>query len=125
LIATLDSLDVQLFGRDADLVARYRTLVRRLIDLKDMVDPSSNLGEPFTVNHLLGKMHLKWFDGPLQRMRFTGLGQAVHRELGTAAGGFGVGLSNTKGILETCGFCRRHDRSAGTFKVMHSASSYS
>lgn len=99
LADVLDRFDLAEFGRDADLLGRYRALVRRLIDLKDIVDPSRNLNDPFTVSHMLGKMHLKWFDGPLQRMRFTGLGQAVHRQLDEPSGEFGVDLRNARGIL--------------------------
>lgn len=99
LADVLDGVALDNFGRDAHLVGRYRTLVRRLIDLKDIVDPSSHLDEPFTVSHLLGQLHLKWFDGPLQRMRFTGLGQAIHQQLHDPAGEFGVDLTNSRGIL--------------------------
>jgi hypothetical protein len=72
LANALNSLNSADFGRDSDLVTRYRALVRRLIDLKDIVDPRSHLDEPFDVSHLLGKMHLKWFDGPFSACGIQG-----------------------------------------------------
>jgi hypothetical protein len=90
--------DAQRFGSDADLFDRYRSLVRRLVELKDAVDPRKDLDGPFSVTAALGKLHHKSFTGPLQRMRFTGLAQAISEEHGSPLS-LEVDVSRSKGLI--------------------------
>ncbi|QKE00300.1 hypothetical protein [Nocardioides marmotae] len=83
VLTALDAIDVEELGRDADLVTRYRALVRRLVQLKGAVDPRENPDEPFSVRAALAGLGHKGFVGPLQRMRFTGLAQMTTEEYGT------------------------------------------
>lgn len=83
MLRALELIDRDHLGADADLFDRYRTLVHRLVELKDAVDPRRDLDGPFSVTAALGgELGFKWFAGPLQRMRFTGLAQAISDEYG-------------------------------------------
>lgn len=82
LLRALDQLDPTHFGTDATLVERYRVLVRRLVELKDAVDPRQDVEGAFAVNEALGSLPSKYFLGPIQRMRFSGLAQLISDEFG-------------------------------------------
>jgi hypothetical protein len=99
VLDALEQIDDVELGDDANLFSRYRKLVRRLIALKDAVDPRARPDEPFSLTPAMSEISLKWFLGPLQRMRYTGLVELVaqHQDAQTD---FGVGLSNTKGLAE-------------------------
>ena len=63
LLRALDEVDPHDFGSDEVLVDRYRALVRRLVELKDAVDPRQNLDGPFSVHSALGALQheeLRW-----------------------------------------------------------------
>lgn len=82
LLRALDQLDPTHFGEDATLVERYRVLVRRLVELKDAVDPRQDVEGPFAVDEAFGMLPSKYFLGPIQRMRFSGLAQLISDEFG-------------------------------------------
>lgn len=82
LLRALDQLDPTHFGEDATLVERYRALVRRLVELKDAVDPRQDVEGPFAVDQAFGILPSKYFLGPIQRMRFSGLAQLISDEFG-------------------------------------------
>lgn len=82
LLRALDQLDPTHFGEDATLVERYRVLVRRLVELKDAVDPRQDVEGPFALDEAFGILPSKYFFGPIQRMRFSGLAQLISDEFG-------------------------------------------
>lgn len=82
LLHALDQLDATHFGEDATLIERYRVLVRRLVELKDAVDPRQDVEGPFAVDKAFGVLPSKYFLGPIQRMRFSGLAQLISEEFG-------------------------------------------
>ncbi|QBR91832.1 hypothetical protein [Nocardioides euryhalodurans] len=82
LLRALGRLDPTHFGEDATLVERYRVLVRRLVELKDAVDPQQDVEGPFAVKEAFGILPSKYFLGPIQRMRFSGLAQLISNEFG-------------------------------------------
>lgn len=97
--AALDEMSPNAVGPDRELFLRYRAMVRRLIALKDAVDPRRQPDEAFSVGGLLGDPGLRWFSGPLQRMRYSGLLELV-RDHHEPVRDFAVGLSNTRGLAE-------------------------
>ena len=109
--SALDEVAPTEVGSDADLFLRYRSMVRRLVVLKDAVDPRKRPDEAFTVGDLLGDPDLRWFSGPLQRMRYSGLLELV-RDLHEPACDFAVGLSNTRGLADYLFPLKKH-RSVG------------
>ena len=98
VLRALEELAPRDFGSDAPLVERYCALVRRLVELKNAVDPRQDIDGPFSVQAALGDLHLKSFAGPLQRMRFTGLAQAVVETYGAQLP-LKVDLSHSAGSL--------------------------
>jgi hypothetical protein len=98
VLRVLEELSSRDFGSDAALVERYCALVRRLVELKDAVDPRQDIEGPFSVQAALGDLHHKTFAGPLQRMRFTGLAQAVVETYGAQLP-LKVDLSHAAGSL--------------------------
>lgn len=99
LLRALEMVDCDHLGADADLFDRYRTLVHRLVELKDAVDPRRDLDGPFSVAEALGgDLGFKWFTGPLQRMRFTGLAQAISDEYGQQLP-LDVDISRSMGLI--------------------------
>ena len=77
LHAALTAVPTETLGPDAELFDRYLVLVHRLVGLKADVDPRNDLDGPFSVRKTLEALDMKWFSGPLQRMRFTGLAQSI------------------------------------------------
>jgi hypothetical protein len=98
VLRALEELAPRDLGSDAPLVERYCALVRRLVELKNAVDPRQDIDGPFSVQAALGDLHFKSFAGPLQRMRFTGLAQAVVETYGAQLP-LKVDLSHSAGSL--------------------------
>ncbi|MFC8943336.1 hypothetical protein ACFT1B_35195 [Streptomyces griseoincarnatus] len=78
----LDAITLDVLGSDPELFDRYRAFVRRLVGLRDAIDPRNQLDGPFWVTTALGDSVPGSWLGPLQRMRFTGLGHAIDLEHG-------------------------------------------
>jgi hypothetical protein len=78
----LEAIALDLLGSDAGLFDRYRAFVRRLVELKDAIDPRNQLDGPFWVTTALGDSVPRRWLGPLQRMRYAGLAHAIDREHG-------------------------------------------
>lgn len=95
----LDEIPAGDLDRDGELFERYRAMVHRLVALRDAVDPRLNRSEPFSVSGLLADPMLRWFLGPLQRMRYSGLLELV-RDHYQPSNDFKVDLSNTRGLAE-------------------------
>lgn len=98
LLRALEELSPRDFGSDEVLVERYCALVRRLVELKNAVDPRQDLDGPFSVQATLDDLHHKSFAHPLQRMRYTGLAQLVAETYGAQVP-LVVDLSHASGSL--------------------------
>jgi hypothetical protein len=109
--SALGEVEANDVGPDRELFLRYRTMVRHLIALKDAVDPRREPDEPFSIGHLLGDPQWRWFAGPLQRMRYSGLLELV-RAHHSPVRDFAVGLSNTRGRADYL-FRLNHHRFVG------------
>lgn len=99
VLAALDEVSPNEVEPDQELFLRYRSMMRNLIALKDAVDPRRRPDEPFSVSALMRDQQLRWFSGPLQRMRYSGLLELV-RDRHQPARDFAVGLSNTRGLAD-------------------------
>ena len=82
---------------ETPLLKRYVGLVKRLAELADAVDPRLSLDEPFSMAALSGELDGRRFDGPLQKMRFTGLIQEVARLVDESLP-FDVNITRSKGL---------------------------
>ncbi|WP_454858972.1 hypothetical protein [Promicromonospora soli] len=78
----LEAIALDLLGSDAELFDRYRAFVRRLVELRDAIDPRNQLDGPFWVATALGDSVPRRWLGPLQKMRYAGLAHAIDREHG-------------------------------------------
>jgi hypothetical protein len=78
----LDAITLNLLGSDSELFDRYRAFVRRLVGLKNAIDPRNQLDGPFWVTSTLGGSVPRPWLGPLQKMRYTGLAHAIDHEHG-------------------------------------------
>lgn len=84
-------------GEHVLIIERYIGLLRRLAELSIAIDPRQSLGEPFSIDALGRDLEGRRFDGPLQKMRYTGLVQEVARIVGRPHT-FEVGVTRAKGL---------------------------
>lgn len=84
-------------GEHVLIVERYIGLLRRLAELSIAIDPRQSLGEPFSIDGLGRDLKGRRFDGPLEKMRYTGLVQEVARIVGRPQT-FEVGVTRAKGL---------------------------
>ena len=84
-------------GEHVMIIERYVGLLRRLSELSLAIDPRQNLDEPFSAADLDPTIKDRRFDGPLQKMRYTGLVQDVARRVGRPLP-FAVDITRAKGL---------------------------
>jgi len=109
LVDALDAVDAATLDQDGgwpgtsaparDLFERYRSLVRRLVDLEELLRPASALDSPFEVTDVMKHVAGTKFGGPVQRMRFSGLADLVQARLDHTEV-LGAGFSKGNGLVE-------------------------
>lgn len=103
LVAELEKLNFQAFATpdDAMLLHRFRILIRRLVDLKDVVDPAKFLSEPFITNLDDPELKGTWLTSSAMKLRASAAVEEIGRRSGSdLPGEFGVGFSNGNATLE-------------------------